>query len=84
MTVMDNYYSRQNVQPLGRNIQTKVRSTTTTAQPAARARVTVLHPFLNFSIDAPIGHVFKLFDLYLELSVWYCVWQSFILFLTSK
>jgi hypothetical protein len=31
MTVMDGHHYRQNVQPLGRNIQTKVRSTTATA-----------------------------------------------------
>jgi hypothetical protein len=65
---------RQNTQPLGRNIWTKVRSTTVTAmaRPAAgRARVAVLHPFLNLSIDAPMVHLFKLIELSLELPVWY-------------
>jgi hypothetical protein len=37
----------------------------------ARARVAVLHPFLNFSIDAPMVHLFKLIDLSFELSIWY-------------
>ena len=37
----------------------------------ARARVAVLHPFLNFSIDAPMVHLFKLIELFLELLVWY-------------
>jgi hypothetical protein len=34
-----------------------------------RARVAVLHPFLTFSIDAPIVHLFKLSELSLELPV---------------
>jgi hypothetical protein len=34
---------------------------------ATRARVAVLHHFLNFSIDAPMIHLFKLIDLSLEL-----------------
>jgi len=38
---------------------------------AARARVAVLHPFLNFSIDAPMVHLFKLIDLSFELPIWY-------------
>jgi hypothetical protein len=67
---MDGHHSRQNVQPLGRNIQTKVRPTT--ARPdRRRARVAVLHPFLSFSIDAPMVHLFKLIELSLELLVWY-------------
>jgi hypothetical protein len=37
----------------------------------ARARVAVLHPFLNFSIDAPMVHLFKLIDLSFELPIWY-------------
>jgi hypothetical protein len=41
------------------------------ARPAARARVAVLHPFLNLSIDTPMVHLFKLIDLSLELLVWY-------------
>jgi hypothetical protein len=72
MTLMDGHHSRQNVQPLGRNIRTKVRSTTDTTRPDQwRARVTVLHLFLSFSIDAPMVHLFKLIELSLKLSVWY-------------
>jgi hypothetical protein len=42
------------------------------ALPAARTRLVALHPFLNFSIDAPmIQYIFKLIDLSLELPVWY-------------
>jgi hypothetical protein len=37
----------------------------------ARARVAVLHLFLNFSIDAPMVHLFKLIDLSFELPIWY-------------
>jgi hypothetical protein len=37
----------------------------------ARVRVAVLHHFLNFSIDAPMVHLFKLIDLSLKLPVWY-------------
>jgi hypothetical protein len=33
--------------------------------------VAVLHPFLNFSIDAPIVHLFKLIDLSFELPICY-------------
>jgi hypothetical protein len=33
--------------------------------------MTVLHPFLSFSIDAQIVHLFKLIELSLELPVWY-------------
>jgi hypothetical protein len=33
--------------------------------------VSVLHPFLSFSIDAPIIHLFKLIQLSFELPVWY-------------
>jgi hypothetical protein len=29
----------------------------------ARVRVAVLHPFLSFSIDAPMVHLFKLIEL---------------------
>ena len=55
---------------LGRNIRTKVRSTT--ARSGRRpVRVAVLHPFLSFSIDAPMVHLFKLIELSLELTVWY-------------
>jgi hypothetical protein len=36
---------------------------------AAGACVAVLHPFLNFSIDAPMIHLFKLIDLSLELPI---------------
>jgi hypothetical protein len=53
---MDSPHSRKNVQPLERNIQTKIRSTTVSAQPVARARVAVLHPFsqlLNRSTNDP-------------------------------
>jgi hypothetical protein len=45
-----------------------------TARPgrsAADASVAVLHSFLNFSIDAPMVHVFKLIDLSLEFPIWY-------------
>jgi hypothetical protein len=35
------------------------------------ARVTVLHPFLNFSIDTSIVHLFKLIDVFIELLAWY-------------
>jgi hypothetical protein len=38
-------------------------------RPAARARVAVLHPFLSFSIDTPMVHLFKLIELSLELLV---------------
>jgi hypothetical protein len=68
---MYDHYSRQNAQPLGRNIRTKVRSTMASAWPAVRARVAVLHPFLSFSIDTPIVHLFKSSELSLELPVWY-------------
>jgi hypothetical protein len=79
----DGHHSRQNAQPFERNIRTKVRSTTShehgTARHGtarrrrrrARARVAVLHPFLNFSIDAPMVHLFKLIDLSFELPIWY-------------
>jgi hypothetical protein len=43
------------------------------ARPVARARVAVLCLFLNFSIDAPKVHLFKLIDLFLELPVWYLI-----------
>jgi hypothetical protein len=71
---MDGHHCKQNMQLLGRNIRTKVRSTTTSASAIARSgqqrtRVTVLHPFLNFSIDAQMVHLFKLIDLSLELPV---------------
>jgi hypothetical protein len=66
---MDGHHFRQNVQPLGRNIRTKVRSTTATAR--RRARVAVLHHFLNFSLDAPKIRLFKLIELSLVLPVWY-------------
>jgi hypothetical protein len=33
--------------------------------------VAVFYPFLSFSIDAPIVHLFKLSELSLELLVWY-------------
>jgi hypothetical protein len=36
---------------------------------AADARVAVIHPFLNFSIDAPMIHLFNLIDLSLELPI---------------
>jgi hypothetical protein len=69
---MDGHHSWQNVQPLGRNIWTKIESTTATAQPDRwRARVAVLHPFLSFSIDTPKIHLFKLIELSLKLPVWY-------------
>jgi hypothetical protein len=72
MTVMDDHHSRQNAQQLGRNIQTKVRSITATTRPGEwHARVAVLLPFLSFSIDAPMVHLFKLIELSLKLSVWY-------------
>jgi hypothetical protein len=38
---------------------------------ATRSRVAVLHPFLIFSIDAAMVHLFKLVELSLELPVWY-------------
>jgi hypothetical protein len=72
VAISDIRYSRQNAQPLGRNIRTKVRSTTATASARLsrrRTRVAVLHPFLNFSIDAPIVHLFKLSELSLKLLV---------------
>jgi hypothetical protein len=70
---MDGHHFRQNAQPLGRNIRTKVQSTTATtmAWPAARVHVAVLHPFLCFSIDVPMVHLFKLIELSLKLPVWY-------------
>jgi hypothetical protein len=73
VAISDIHYSKQNAQLLRRNIRTKVRSTTATAsaRPTARARVAILHPFLSFSIDAPIVHLFKLSELSLELLVWY-------------
>jgi hypothetical protein len=33
------------------------------------ARVAVIHPFFNFSIDAPMIYIFKLIDLSLELPI---------------
>jgi hypothetical protein len=74
---MDGHYSRQNAQPLGRHIWTKVWSTTSydlvldLARPAARAHVVVLHLFINSSIDTPMVHLFKLIDLSFELPIWY-------------
>jgi hypothetical protein len=47
------------------------RATARPAAAAARARVAVLHLFLNFSIDAPMVHLFKLIDLSFELPIWY-------------
>jgi hypothetical protein len=43
-----------------------------TARPAAaaRERVAVLHPFLNFSIEAPVVHLFKLIDFEREMCPW--------------
>jgi hypothetical protein len=70
---MDGHHSTQNTQLLGSNIRTKVRSTMASAsamaQPGRRARVAVLHPFLTFSIDAPMVHLFQLIELSLELLV---------------
>jgi hypothetical protein len=69
---MDGHHSRQNVQPFERNIQTKVRSTTDHVHgPAggsggARALVASPSSFLNFSIDAPTVHLFKLIDCVLK------------------
>jgi hypothetical protein len=62
------------ITPFERNIRTKVRSTTShgpSGGGGARARVAILHPFLNFSIDAPMVHLFKLIDLSFELPIWY-------------
>jgi hypothetical protein len=45
---------------------------TATARPGQRrVCVTILHPFLNFSIDARMVHLFKLIDSFFELTVWY-------------
>jgi hypothetical protein len=41
------------------------------AQSAAHARLIVFHPFLSFSVDTPMVHLFKLIELSLELPVWY-------------
>jgi hypothetical protein len=63
-----------NGQPLGRNILTKVRIYHDPWPRPGRwghARVAVLHPFLNFSIDAPMLNLFKLIDLFIELLTWY-------------
>jgi hypothetical protein len=64
---MDGHHSGQNAQPFGKNIWTKVRSTMDHGHgPAggggAGTRVASHSSFLNFSIDAPTIHLFKLID----------------------
>jgi hypothetical protein len=56
-------------------IMIAIRATVTASQkltPSVMcARVTVLHSFLSFSIDASMVQLFELIELSLELQIWY-------------
>jgi hypothetical protein len=75
MTVMDDHHFRQNAQPLERILGPRSdlpghdHAASATAQPAARVRVTILHLYLIFSIDASMVHLFKLIELSLKLPI---------------
>jgi hypothetical protein len=59
------------VSTVGPEIRRGVTAMAQPGWPMACKRLVVLHPFLNFSIDAPMVHLFKLIDLFLELLICY-------------